>query len=129
MGHCDKVVARLYNFSAARPTDPSLDPEYAEELKRRCPNAPVAKSVEVAMDSATPQTLDSDYFLGLTARKGLFASDQALFEDRRTTDIVASLHDGRRFASEFGEAMRAMGAIGVRARGQIRRNCRKVNTW
>ncbi|KAG6543966.1 hypothetical protein Mapa_014590 [Marchantia paleacea] len=129
VGHCDKFTDRLYNFSAACPTDPSLNPKYAEELKKKCPESTFNKSIQISMDSITPLALDSNYFVGLKKRKGLFTSDQSLFEDLRTRDIVKSLVDKGRFDFEFGEAMRAMGAIEVKAQGQIRQNCRKVNPW
>ncbi|BBN08761.1 peroxidase [Marchantia polymorpha subsp. ruderalis] len=127
VGHCDKFIERLYNFSEAHATDPSLNSTYAKQLKRDCPKRNFNSTLEIFMDTMTPGEIDSNYYVGLTQRKGLFTSDQTLFEDRRTRKFVRRLMNEGRFDRRFGEAMRAMGAVGVQFEGQIRKNCRKVN--
>ncbi|PTQ39066.1 hypothetical protein MARPO_0047s0048, partial [Marchantia polymorpha] len=67
------------------------------------------------------------YKTTLQEHKGLLTSDQSLFDDSRTRAMVTSLLNKRRFQKEFGKAMRAMGAVGVKTVGQIRTNCRAVN--
>ncbi|BBN02909.1 peroxidase [Marchantia polymorpha subsp. ruderalis] len=129
VGHCDKFVERLYNFSETHFTDPSINASYAEQLKKECPQATFNTTLEIFMDTITPGEFDSNYYKGLAEHKGLFTSDQSLFDDRRTRKLVKKLMSERVFDRQFGEAMRAMGAVGVRAEGQIRRNCRTVNPW
>ncbi|KAG6549895.1 hypothetical protein Mapa_008877 [Marchantia paleacea] len=128
VGHCDKFIERLYNFSATNPTDPSLNATYAEQLKQECPQNTFNTTIEIFMDTITPGEFDSNYYKGLTQQKGLFTSDQSLFEDRRTKRIVKSLINERRFDSQFGQAMRALAAVGVKTQGEIRSDCRKVNS-
>ncbi|KAG6545594.1 hypothetical protein Mapa_012948 [Marchantia paleacea] len=127
VGHCDKFVGRLYNFNSSHSTDPSIDSAYAEELKTQCPQNFDA-STTVSMDAFTPREFDSKYFNTLTERKGLFTSDQTLFENAQTKRSVRALTNEGCFQKEFGQAMRAMGAVGVKSVGEIRRSCRAVNT-
>ncbi|OAE27404.1 hypothetical protein AXG93_2015s1330 [Marchantia polymorpha subsp. ruderalis] len=88
-------------------------------------------SIEVFMDVITPTSagvFEANYYkTTLQEHKGLLTSDQSLFDDSRTRAMVTSLLNKRRFQKEFGKAMRAMGAVGVKTVGQIRTNCRAVN--
>ncbi|BBN02367.1 peroxidase [Marchantia polymorpha subsp. ruderalis] len=112
VGHCDKFIERLYNFSATHFTDPSINASYAQQLKKDCPQAIFNTTLEIFMDTITLGEFDANYYKVLSEHKGLFTSDQSL---------------ERRFDHRFGKAMRAMGAVGVRAEFQVRRNCRTVN--
>ncbi|KAG6553679.1 hypothetical protein Mapa_004594 [Marchantia paleacea] len=130
VGHCDKVVGRLYNFNATHFTDPAIDSVYAEELKQICPQQTYNTTIEIFMDVFTATSageFESNYYKTLEQHKGLFTSDQALFDDSRTKDIVVTLTDDAEFQKEFGEAMRALAAVGVKTEGQIRTNCRSLN--
>ncbi|KAG6551025.1 hypothetical protein Mapa_007258 [Marchantia paleacea] len=127
VGHCDKFIERLYNFSENHSTDPSLNSTLAAQLKKDCPPRTFNTTLEIFMDVITPGQFDANYYVGLTKREGLFTSDQSLFEDSRTNDIVKSLISERTFELEFGRAMRAMGAVGVKTEGPVRLNCRKNN--
>ncbi|BBN10870.1 peroxidase [Marchantia polymorpha subsp. ruderalis] len=129
VGHCDKIVGRLYNFNSSYFTDPSIDSTYAESLKTQCPqNSDENTDTQVFMDTFTPGEFDAKYFNTLTERKGLFTSDQTLFEDARTKRSVTSLKSEGRFQKEFGQAMRAMGGVGVKSVGEIRKTCGAVNS-
>ncbi|BFI18206.1 peroxidase [Marchantia polymorpha subsp. ruderalis] len=132
VGHCDKFVSRLYNFNSTFFTDPSIDPAYATELKNICPQHTFNTTIEVFMDVITPTSagvFEANYYKTLQEHKGLFTSDQSLFDDTRTKATVTSLLNNERFQKEFGKAMRAMGRVGVKTKGQIRTNCRVVNTY
>ncbi|KAL3697840.1 hypothetical protein R1sor_011916 [Riccia sorocarpa] len=126
---CSKIVGRLYNFNNNQMTDPSMDPAYAEQLKKDCPQNSWNTTIEVFMDTITPGSFDSNYYQVLQQRKGLFTSDQTLLNDARTSGTVNTLMENGRFQKEFGEAMRAMAAIGVKSgsQGEIRKYCRSVN--
>ncbi|OAE31004.1 hypothetical protein AXG93_1502s1040 [Marchantia polymorpha subsp. ruderalis] len=99
------------------------------QLKNDCSQATFNTTLEIFMDTITPGEFDANYYKVLSEHKGLFTSDQSLFDDRRTRNLVKKLKSERRFDHQFGKAMRAMGAVGVRAEGQDRRNCRTVNPW
>ncbi|KAL3697781.1 hypothetical protein R1sor_011857 [Riccia sorocarpa] len=126
---CSKIVGRLYNFNDQYFTDPSIDPAYAEQLKKDCPQNSWNTTIEVFMDTITPGTFDSDYYQVLKQKKGLFTSDQTLYKDARTTATVNSLMNNGRFQKKFGEAMRALAAVGVKSgsQGEIRKYCRSIN--
>ncbi|BBN02448.1 protein MpPOD12 [Marchantia polymorpha subsp. ruderalis] len=109
--------------------DPSINASYAQQLKNDCSQATFNTTLEIFMDTITPGEFDANYYKVLSEHKGLFTSDQSLFDDRRTRNLVKKLKSERRFDHQFGKAMRAMGAVGVRAEGQDRRNCRTVNPW
>lgn len=130
VGFCDKFVSRLYDFNSTFFTDPSIDPAYATELKNICPQHSFNTSIEVFMDVITPTSagvFEANYYKTLQEHKGLLTSDQSLFDDSRTRAVVTSLLNNRRFQKEFGKAMRAMGAVGVKTVGQIRTKCSAVN--
>ncbi|PTQ26658.1 hypothetical protein MARPO_0655s0002 [Marchantia polymorpha] len=127
IGHCDKFTERLYKFSKTHDTDPTLNATLAKQLKLECPRQTFNTTIEIFIDTITPGQFDSKYYVGLTRRNGLFTSDQTLFEDSRTQKLVESLISERLFDSEFGEAMRALGRVGVKTEGQVRGDCCKVN--
>ncbi|BBN07706.1 peroxidase [Marchantia polymorpha subsp. ruderalis] len=128
VGHCDKIVSRLYNFDSTDFTDPTIDPTYAEQLKADCPQFTFNTTIEVFMDVLTPGEFDSGYFDTLEQSKGLFTSDQSLYLDSRTKSSVEALKDEAKFEDEFAKAMIALGTVGVKTQGQVRTNCRVVNS-
>ncbi|KAL3698306.1 hypothetical protein R1sor_012382 [Riccia sorocarpa] len=129
VGDCSKIAPRLYNFNNQHFTDPSIDPAYAEQLKKDCPQNTWNTTIEVFMDTITPGSFDSSYYEVLKQKKGLFTSDQTLFDDARTRGTVNFLVNNGRFQKKFGEAMRALAAVGVKSgsQGEIRKYCRSVN--
>ncbi|XP_026435094.1 peroxidase 5-like [Papaver somniferum] len=81
VAHCEAFINRLYNYSAASGTDPTLDPVYAARLKRKCPSNTTNSSSTVALDSLTPKLLDNMFYVGLMKNLGLLSSDQALLTE------------------------------------------------
>ncbi|WOK95550.1 hypothetical protein Cni_G04257 [Canna indica] len=127
ISHCPSFAARLYNFSGAGTTDPSLDCGYAAQLKRRCP--PRSNNV-VPMDPPSPITFDTSYYRNLLVNRGLFTSDQTLMSTRATAAKVRQLAGNPwLFQTKFAAAMVKMGNIGVLSgrKGEIRANCRRMN--
>ncbi|KAG6546386.1 hypothetical protein Mapa_012126 [Marchantia paleacea] len=125
---CEKIQSRLYNFNNTNTTDPSLNTKYAAELKNSCPQQTFNQSVLLFMDVITLGQFDSNFYKTLQQRKGLFTSDHSLFEDPRTTNLVQSLTRDSIFEPSFGQAMRPLAAVGIKTSGQIRKDCRKVNS-
>ncbi|KAL2607698.1 hypothetical protein R1flu_026271 [Riccia fluitans] len=126
-GHCPGLVKRLYNFRGTGQTDPSMPKAFADQLKFQCPKATFNESVFITMDTFTP-FFDTGYYRSLQNHKGVFTSDQSLYDDERTRPLVNTLTDNNLFQTKFGKAMRAMGSVGVKLNGEIRKDCRKVNT-
>ena len=129
VSHCPSFLTRLYNFNGPNTTDPSLDPQYAELLKQKCPQGnPSNSNTIVFMETKTPFTLDNLYYNEVIAHCGLFTSDATLLTDPNTESSVAgnsSLHLAE-WQQKFVAAMIKMGTIGVLTgtEGGIRPNCR-----
>ncbi|KAH7677503.1 Peroxidase protein [Dioscorea alata] len=128
--HCTSFRRRLYNFSSTVSQDPSLDPTYAEQLKKQCPND-TNPSIVVPMDPDTPTEFDSNYYNLILANRGLFTSDQALISTPETMEQVLenSYAPLEYFQLKFRDAFVKMGSIGVLTgdEGEIRMNCRVIN--
>ena len=93
--------------------DPSLDSEYAVNLKKKCKPSDVNTLVE--MDPGSFKTFDEEYYTLVAKRRGLFNSDAALLDDKETRDYVKlqATTQGYTFFKDFGVSMVKMGNIGV----------------
>ncbi|KAI5672187.1 hypothetical protein M9H77_12551 [Catharanthus roseus] len=129
--HCSRFANRLYSFSPSSPIDPSLDPNYAQQLIQMCPQN-VDPSIAVNIDPTTPTTFDNVYYQNLVGGKGLFTSDQELFTDPRTQSTVTDFaNNPLNFNAAFVTAMRNLGRVGVKTnnqQGEIRRDCTTFNS-
>lgn len=131
VAHCGTFSRRLYNFTGKGDADPSLNPIYANILRRQCPN-PADPSITVEMDPRSSSSFDTNYFKILTQHKGLFQSDAALLTDPSSSGIVEQLQNPRAFFPSFADSMLKMAAIEILTGtdGEIRKRCRFVNwTW
>lgn len=124
ISQCSSFTDRLYPRQ-----DPNMDKSFANNLKQICPR-PNSNAVTV-LDIRTPDIFDNKYFIDLMNRQGLFTSDQDLFIDARTKDIVTSfaVNEGL-FFEKFVLAMIKMGQIEVLTGGQgeIRGDCSVRNS-
>ncbi|KAH6811607.1 hypothetical protein C2S51_025369 [Perilla frutescens var. frutescens] len=126
--HCTSVSNRLYNFNSNSSVDPTLDPVYASQLQKQCPQGGGANLV-VPMDP-TPATADVAYYRGVVTNRGLFTSDQTLLTDQQTrAQVFQNAQNPFLWRSKFTSAMVNMGKIGVLTgnAGEIRKNCRVIN--
>ncbi|XP_060206383.1 peroxidase 5-like [Lycium barbarum] len=129
--HCVSFSTRLYNFSSTRSQDPNLDPAYAAQLKRQCPQGSTDSSLVVPMNPASPVVTDVSYYRDILANRGLFVSDQALLKNPKTaTEVTRYVRSPFLWSSKFANAMVKMGQIGVLTgnAGEIRANCRFINS-
>jgi len=126
--HCTNLVQRLY------PTvDPTLDPQYAEYLKGRCPTPnPDPKAILYARnDRETPMILDNMYYKNLLGHKGLLIVDQQLASDPTTYPYVEKFAtDNGYFQDQFAKAVLLLSENNPLTRddGEIRKDCRYVNS-
>lgn len=119
VGHCSSFTERLY------PTqDPTMEKNFAEDLEEACPESDTNNTV--VLDIRSPKAFDNKYYVDLMNRQGLFTSDQDLYTDKRTRDIVkAFAEDQSLFFEEFVKSMLKMGQLSVLTgkHGEIRANC------
>ncbi|XP_044957868.1 peroxidase 39-like [Hordeum vulgare subsp. vulgare] len=135
ISHCNSFSERLYNFTGRGgpgDADPSLDVEYAANLRRTKCITPTDNTTIVEMDPGSFLTFDLSYYRGLLKRRGLFQSDAALITDAAARADVESVAKGppEVFFQVFARSMVRMGMIGVKTggEGEIRRHCAVVNS-
>ncbi|WOL02329.1 hypothetical protein Cni_G11048 [Canna indica] len=124
IGHCTSFQNRLFPSQ-----DPSMDKTYAKNLYATCPAVNTVNTT--VLDIRTPNTFDNKYYVDLMNRQGLFTSDQDLYTDKRTRDIVTSFAVNQQlFYERFVYSMTKMGQLNVLTgnKGEIRKNCSAMNT-
>ncbi|BBN05705.1 peroxidase [Marchantia polymorpha subsp. ruderalis] len=126
---CFQFSGRLFNFANTGAPDPSIDPALLGRLQAACPQGGNGAAL-VDFDQATPGQFDSSYYNNLLINRGLLTSDQTLQNSGQTTNTVTAFTDQNTFFSQFSRSMIKMGRIGVLtgSAGQIRTNCRRVNS-
>ncbi|KAJ6688718.1 PEROXIDASE 25-RELATED [Salix koriyanagi] len=125
--HCSSFEARLQNFSSVHDIDPSMNTQFARDLRGKCPKPNKDHSAGEFLDS-TSSAFDNDYYKRVVEGKGVFGSDQALLDDHRSRWIVESFaKDQSLFFREFAASMVKLGNVGVIENGEVRLKCRVVN--
>lgn len=84
----------------------------------------------VALNPSSPELMDSAYYDDLQANRGLFTTDQVLWNDPATSyQVRGNAQNEYEWKAKFAEAMVKMGEVGVLTGvyGEIRTNCRVVN--
>ncbi|KAG8363948.1 hypothetical protein BUALT_Bualt19G0075400 [Buddleja alternifolia] len=131
ISHCSSFSNRLYSFNSTHNQDPSMDSNFAKEMRNKCPKNAANGDHIVPLDLVTPNRLDNKYYLNLKNRRGLLTSDQTLLSSRSTGWMVRrnAKRSGSSWANEFADAMVKMGYIDVLTgnQGEIRKNCKVVN--
>ncbi|KAK9126801.1 hypothetical protein Scep_015647 [Stephania cephalantha] len=126
--HCNNLVHRLYPE-----IDPTLDPDYAEYLRRRCPppSDSIHKAIEYARnDRETPMVLDNMYHKNLLNHKGLLQVDQQLVLDPTASPFVEKMaSDNAYFHEQFSKALLLMSENNpiIGDDGEVRKDCRFAN--
>ncbi|TYH34083.1 hypothetical protein ES332_D13G104500v1 [Gossypium tomentosum] len=131
ISHCPAVSRRLYNSTGPGGIDPTMDSEYAENLKaNKCKTASDNTTI-LEMDPGSRKTFDLSYYSLLLKRRGLFQSDAALTTDSTSLAFINQLLTSppQFFFDEFAKAMEKMGRVNVKtgSEGQIRKQCALVN--
>ncbi|POO00744.1 Peroxidase [Trema orientale] len=123
--HCNQFASRVWGSKV----DPTINSSYVPQLKAMCPKV-VDPRIAINMDPNTPRVFDNVYYKNLVERKGLFTSDQVLFEDTRSRSLVTAWANNKaQFEAAFVNAITKLGRVGVknRSNGNIRRNCGAFN--
>ncbi|XP_057970586.1 peroxidase 17-like isoform X2 [Malania oleifera] len=124
---CFSIVFRLYNQSGTGKPDPTIEPKYRKKLDKLCP---LGGDGNVTGDlDATPHLFDNQYFKDLVAGRGFLNSDETLFTNPKTRKYVKWFsQDQYGFFKAFVKGMIKMGDLQSGRPGEIRRNCRVVNS-
>lgn len=121
-GQCQFFRNRIYN-------ETNIDTNFATTRKANCP--PSGGNLNLApLDTLTPTRFDNNYYKDLVAKKGLFHSDQVLFNGGSQDALVGSYStNGVAFFRDFAAAMVKLSSISplTGTNGEIRKNCRVVN--
>jgi len=119
ISHCSSFTDRLY------PTqDSTLEKTFANNLKVTCPSSSSTNTTN--LDIRSPNKFDNKYYVDLMNRQGLFTSDQDMYTDKRTKEIVISYAVNETlFFEEFAKSMIKMGQLSVLTgmQGEVRTNC------
>lgn len=121
-GSCRFFRNRIYN-------EDNIDSEFATSLQANCPTTGGDNNLS-PLDTTTPNTFDNSYYKNLQNQKGLFHSDQELFNDGSTdSDVDEYSSNASTFATDFANAMVKMGSLNplTGTSGEIRINCKFVN--
>ncbi|XP_043689398.1 peroxidase 17-like [Telopea speciosissima] len=127
-GRCFSIVFRLYNQSGTGRPDPVMEPKFREKLDKLCP---IGGDGNVTGDlDSTPHVFDNQYFKDLVSGRGFLNSDQTLYSSNGTTrEYVQQFStDQEAFFKAFVEGMVKMGDLQSGRPGEIRRNCRIINS-
>ncbi|XP_052175457.1 peroxidase 22.3-like [Diospyros lotus] len=120
---CKNFRERIYN-------ETNIDPIFARQRQATCPRK--GHDGNLAPLDPTPALFDTKYFSSLVMRRGLLHSDQELFKYGGQADSLVSAYSryAGAFSKDFVESMIKMGNIKLLTgtQGQIRVNCRKVNS-
>lgn len=132
IAHCPSFSRRLYNSTGPGGVDPTLDSEYAANLKTNKCTTPNDNTTIVEMDPGSRKTFDLSYYTLLTKRRGLFNSDAALTTDSTSLGLINQLLSSPQsfFYAQFATSMEKMGRINVKtgSQGEIRKQCALVNS-
>ncbi|KAJ0571804.1 putative peroxidase [Helianthus annuus] len=124
VAHCPSFTRRLY------PTqDATMDKTLANTLKGVCPTQNT--NATTFLDLRSPNVFDNKYFLDLMNKQGILTSDQDLYTDKRTREIVKSFAVNQTlFFEKFVNVMVKMGQMQVLTgtKGEIRNTCNKRNS-
>jgi peroxidase len=134
---CASFSARLVPGVGAAAAASKADTAFLQSLQQLCSGS--AGSALAHLDLATPATFDNQYYINLLSGDGLLPSDQALAtpfgafvpgtEDDGVAGLVAAYaFDASVFFQDFAESMLRMGRLASGGGGEVRTNCRVVNS-
>lgn len=128
LSRCVSFSGRLFS---PVPGEPALNATLADALKVQCPLGGDGNKT-VPMDLRTPTVFDNLYYKNLLESKGLFQSDQVLFNSNNQTRALVLLYAANqtRFFHDFAVGMIHMGNLRplTGTRGEVRRKCSVSNT-
>lgn len=139
VARCASFRSRIYgDFAATSGHDP-ISESHLNSLKSICPPVGGADNNITALDYVTPTVFDNSFYQLLLKGEGLLNSDQEMYSSVyssvfgvETKELVQTYAaDAIAFFKQFSDSMVKMGNI-INSEsfitGEVRRNCRFVNT-
>ncbi|XP_050225681.1 peroxidase 65-like [Mercurialis annua] len=129
--HCKEFAARLYHYSKTTPTDPGLNPKFAEALKKFCSNYTKDPTMSAFNDVLSPGKFDNMYYQNLPRGLGLLRSDHILNQDSRTRPFVEQYAANQKlFYDDFSHAMEKLSVRQIKTgkKGEVRSRCDQFNS-
>ncbi|KAI4367475.1 hypothetical protein MLD38_023209 [Melastoma candidum] len=131
---CQFFSDRLYDFNNTNGTsDPAINSHFLPKLEKLCPQNGDGTN-RVVLDWGSGNRFDLSYFFNLGKGQAILDSDEALWADNSTREVVEGYLgngglSGLIFDIEFGNSMVKMGNIGVLTgnNGDIRKVCSSFN--
>ncbi|KAI4375859.1 hypothetical protein MLD38_013679 [Melastoma candidum] len=131
---CQFFSDRLYDFNNTNGvSDPTISRSFLPKLEALCPQNGDGND-RVDLDWGSGNRFDVSYFSNLGKGQAILDSDQALWADKSTREVVEGYLGlggllGLRFNIEFGNSMVKMGNIGVLTgnNGVVRKVCSSFN--
>ncbi|XP_059073282.1 cationic peroxidase 1-like [Cryptomeria japonica] len=121
--------ARCTTFRTHIYNDTNINITFASSVQANCPFNGGDNNLS-PLDLQSPTTFDSDYYKNLISQRGLFHSDQELFNGGSAhSQVTTYANNQNTFFNDFAAAMVNMGNISplTGSSGQVRKNCRKPN--
>lgn len=124
--HCSSFQNRIHKFSTKQSIDPSMNPSFANSLRKICPSHNNVRNAGSPLDSSS-SCFDNAYFKQLLQGKSIFSSDQALLTHPHTKALVSKFaHSQEEFNRAFVTSMIKMSSIVNGGGGEIRLDCKFV---
>jgi len=121
--------ARCTTFRSRIYGDTNINASFAALRQQTCPRSG-GDGTLAPIDVQTPARFDTDYFTNLLSQRGLFHSDQELFNGGSQDALVRQYStNAAQFSADFVSAMIKMGNL-MPSSGtptEVRLNCRKMN--
>ncbi|XP_057542268.1 peroxidase 72-like [Amaranthus tricolor] len=129
---CVSFKQRLYNQNGNGQPDATLDHIYASKLRSQCPKSGGDQNL-FFLDYETPFHFDNSYYKNILANKGLLNSDQILLtKNHASMQLVKQYAENMElFFDHFAKSIVKMGNISplIGNKGEIRHNCRRINSY
>lgn len=133
MARCESFRRRIHGDFASTSGNSPFAKTYLDNLKSKCDSGD--ENNVTAMDYITPNLFDNSFYHILLRGEGLLNSDQEMYSSIlgiQTKELVKKYaHDSLAFFQQFSDSMVKMGNITNSesfAHGEVRKNCRFVNT-
>ncbi|KMT09471.1 hypothetical protein BVRB_6g129430 [Beta vulgaris subsp. vulgaris] len=129
---CVSFRQRLYNQNGNGQPDLTLDRAYASQLRNQCPRSGGDQNL-FFLDYVSPFNFDNNYYKNILSNKGLLNSDQVLLtKNPASMQLVKQYAENMQlFFDHFAKSMVKMGNISplLGGKGEIRQNCRRINSY